>query len=125
MLLELLFKHKQVPAIETVLKAMDSKSGHRGVDPIFVLVLCPTRELASQVAAEANALLRFHDGIGAQTLVGGTRFKDERQRLESGPSQVFSYILFLEPNWCNHKIYCQIKVYFFIYLFIGKWSTSC
>lgn len=56
--------------------------------PIFVLILCPTRELACQIAAEANVLLKYHDGIGVQTLVGGTRFKDDQKRLESFPSQV-------------------------------------
>lgn len=56
--------------------------------PIYVLILCPTRELASQIAAEANVLLKYHDGIGVQTLVGGTRFKDDQKRLESVPSQV-------------------------------------
>lgn len=56
--------------------------------PISVLILCPTRELASQIAAAANALLKYHDGIGVQTLVGGTRFKDDQKRLESVPSQI-------------------------------------
>lgn len=58
------------------------------VPPIFVLILCPTRELASQIAAEANALLKYHNGIGVQTLIGGTRFKDDQKRLESSPSQI-------------------------------------
>ena len=80
-------KDKQLPAIETVLKASDSSSSQR-VPPIFALIICPTRELASQIAAEANVLLKYHDGIGVQTLVGGTRFKDDQKRLESSPSQV-------------------------------------
>ncbi|KAK6935359.1 DEAD/DEAH box helicase domain [Dillenia turbinata] len=41
--------------------------------PIDVLSLCPSRELASQIAAEeASVMLRYHDGMGVQTLVGGT-----------------------------------------------------
>lgn len=56
--------------------------------PIYVLILCPTRELASQIAAEANVLLKHHDGIGVLTLVGGTRFKVDQKRLESDPCQV-------------------------------------
>ncbi|KAL5551707.1 hypothetical protein UlMin_001883 [Ulmus minor] len=76
-----------LPAIETVLKASDSSSSQR-VPPIFALIICPTRELASQIAAEANVLLKYHDGIGVQTLVGGTRFKDDQKRLESSPSQI-------------------------------------
>lgn len=86
-LLILFAKHIQLPAIETVLKA-SNKSTNQRVPPIYVLILCPARELASQIAAEANVLLKHHDGIGVLTLVGGTRFKDDQRRLESDPCQV-------------------------------------
>ncbi|CAN0916200.1 Probable DEAD-box ATP-dependent RNA helicase 48 [Linum grandiflorum] len=76
-----------LPAIEAVLKAVSSGVDQR-VRQIHVLILCPTRELASQITAEANALLRFHDGIGVQSLVGGTRFKDDQRRLELDPCQI-------------------------------------
>lgn len=76
-----------LPAIETVLKASRKKSAQR-VPPIDVLILCPTRELASQIAAEANVLLKYHEGIGVQTLVGGTRFKEDQKRLECDPCQI-------------------------------------
>nr|GMD32259.1 probable DEAD-box ATP-dependent RNA helicase 48 [Ipomoea batatas]GMD39461.1 probable DEAD-box ATP-dependent RNA helicase 48 [Ipomoea batatas] len=76
-----------IPAIETVLKPIRSRTVER-VPPIYVLILCPTRELASQIAAETNVLLKYHDGIGVQTLVGGTRFKVDQKRLESDPSQI-------------------------------------
>jgi ATP-dependent RNA helicase MSS116 len=69
------------------LKARSSNAKLR-VSPIYVLILCPTRELASQIAAEANAILKYHDGIVMQTLVGGTRFKDDQRCLESDPCQV-------------------------------------
>lgn len=81
---------KQLPAIETVLKAMSSNTSQR-VPPVLVLILCPTRELASQIAAVAKALLKYHDGIGVQTLVGGVRFKLDQKRLESDPCQVLYY----------------------------------
>lgn len=58
------------------------------VPPIYVLILCPTRELASQIAAVAKVLLKYHDGIGVQTLVGGIRFKVDQKRLESDPCQI-------------------------------------
>lgn len=80
-------RQKQLPAIETVLKASRLKSRLR-VPPVYVLILCPTRELASQLSAEANVLLKYHEGIGVQTLVGGTRFKVDQKRLESDPCQV-------------------------------------
>nr|GFD00681.1 probable DEAD-box ATP-dependent RNA helicase 48 [Tanacetum cinerariifolium] len=76
-----------LPAIETVLKASASNAAKR-TPPICVLILCPTRELASQIAAEANVLLKYHEGIGVQTLVGGTRFKVDQQRLETEPCQI-------------------------------------
>ncbi|XP_009112743.1 probable DEAD-box ATP-dependent RNA helicase 48 [Brassica rapa] len=77
-----------LPAIETVLKAMEISNGVHRVPPILVLILCPTRELASQIAAEGKALLKYHEGIGVQTLIGGTRFKLDQQRLQSDPCQI-------------------------------------
>jgi len=84
-------ERKQLPAIETVLKAMSSNTSQR-VPPIYVLILCPTRELANQVAAVAKVLLKYHDAIRVQTLVGGIRFKVDQKRLESDPCQVPCYI---------------------------------
>ncbi|KAL6912313.1 hypothetical protein ACP4OV_001118 [Aristida adscensionis] len=76
-----------LPAIESVLNAMKSNTNHR-VSPIFALVLCPTRELAIQLTAEANVLLKYHEGIGVQSLIGGTRFKLDQRRLESDLCQI-------------------------------------
>ncbi|KAG6505350.1 hypothetical protein ZIOFF_037706 [Zingiber officinale] len=76
-----------IPAIETVIKAMHGNMNQR-IPQTHALILCPTRELAIQVAAEANALLRHHDGIGVQTLIGGVRFKMDQKRLESNPCQI-------------------------------------
>lgn len=90
-------KQKQLPAIETVLKASLLKSRLR-VPPVYVLILCPTRELASQISAEANVLLKYHDGIGVQTLVGGTRFKVDQKRLESEPCQVWKVVFLVIIN---------------------------
>jgi len=68
------------------------------VPPIYVLILCPTRELASQIAAEARVLLKYHDGLGAQMLVGGTRFKDDLKRLESDACQVCHVVYVCVPD---------------------------
>ncbi|XP_027085636.1 probable DEAD-box ATP-dependent RNA helicase 48 isoform X2 [Coffea arabica] len=76
-----------LPAIETVIKASSNSTNQR-TTPVYVLILCPTRELASQIAAEATVLLKYHDGIGVQTLIGGTRFKVDQRRLESEPCQI-------------------------------------
>ncbi|MQM05202.1 hypothetical protein Taro_038021 [Colocasia esculenta] len=76
-----------LPVIETVLRNASIGVNQR-LPPILALILCPTRELASQVTAEANVLLRYHDGIGVQTLIGGTRFKVDQHRLEFDPCQI-------------------------------------
>ncbi|CAA7399070.1 unnamed protein product [Spirodela intermedia] len=76
-----------LPAIEAVLKDATVGVNNR-ISPILALILCPTRELASQVAAEANVLLKYHNGIGVLSLIGGTRFKVDQQRLESDPCQI-------------------------------------
>ncbi|PKA55668.1 DEAD-box ATP-dependent RNA helicase 48 [Apostasia shenzhenica] len=76
-----------LPAIEAVVNASSNHSVNRG-PPILVLIVSPTRELAIQLAAEANVLLKYHVGIGVQTLIGGTRFKLDQKLLESNPCQI-------------------------------------
>lgn len=66
---------------------MSNNKVHRA-PPIYVLILCPTRELGSQIAAETRVMLKYHDGLGVQMLVGGTRFKDDLKRLDSDPCQI-------------------------------------
>lgn len=76
-----------LPAIEVVVKTPPLSQNQRR-SPIIVLVVCPTRELASQTAAETNTLLRYHSNIGVQVVVGGTRLHVERKRLETYPCQI-------------------------------------
>ncbi|EFN51650.1 hypothetical protein CHLNCDRAFT_59143 [Chlorella variabilis] len=64
-----------IPAVEALCRA-PPRSG----SGISVLVLSPTRELASQIAKEAEALLRFHP-YKAQVVYGGTNINSERNRL--------------------------------------------
>ncbi|XP_024987247.1 DEAD-box ATP-dependent RNA helicase 31-like isoform X2 [Cynara cardunculus var. scolymus] len=56
--------------------------------PILVLVVCPTRELASQAAMEANKLLKYHPSVGVQVVIGGTRLGLEQKRLQANPCQI-------------------------------------
>ncbi|XP_015888691.1 DEAD-box ATP-dependent RNA helicase 31 [Ziziphus jujuba] len=76
-----------LPSIEVVVKsppvARDQKR-----PPIIVLVICPTRELASQAAAEANTLLKYHPSIGVQVVIGGTRLALEQKRMQANPCQI-------------------------------------
>ncbi len=51
---------------------------------VQALVLCPTRELAEQVAKEIRRLARFTDNIKVLSLVGGTPIGPQRASLEHG-----------------------------------------
>uniref|UniRef100_A0A7N1A7X8 ATP-dependent RNA helicase n=1 Tax=Kalanchoe fedtschenkoi TaxID=63787 RepID=A0A7N1A7X8_KALFE len=76
-----------LPSIEVVVNSMTA--GHdQKRPPIFVLVICPTRELASQAAAEANKLLKYHPSIGVQVVIGGTRLALEQKRMQANPCQI-------------------------------------
>ncbi|KAG0564623.1 hypothetical protein M758_8G120800 [Ceratodon purpureus] len=74
-----------LPAIEAILRE-DSHNAKRS--PINVLAICPTRELASQVAAEAKMLTTFQRGLGVQVVIGGTNMATETRRLEKSPCQI-------------------------------------
>ncbi|CAI9764133.1 unnamed protein product [Fraxinus pennsylvanica] len=76
-----------LPAIEAIVKsppiAHDQKHS-----PILVLVLCPTRELASQVASEASKLLKYHPSIGAQVVIGGIKIAQEQKQMRKNSFQI-------------------------------------
>ncbi|KAJ4953836.1 hypothetical protein NE237_030668 [Protea cynaroides] len=76
-----------LPAIEAVVKSPPGDRDQKR-SPIFVLVICPTRELASQAAAEANKLLKYHPSIGVQVVIGGTRLGLEQKRMQANPCQI-------------------------------------
>jgi hypothetical protein len=77
----------QLPAIEVISK-LPPVGRDQKRPPIVVVVVCPTRELADQAAAEANKLLKFHPSIGVQLVIGGTRMALEQKRMHTNPSQV-------------------------------------
>ncbi len=69
-----------LPAIHALLETPPMSKGEQaarnrraGASP-RVLILCPTRELAQQVSAEAISLVRFCRGIRIASVVGGTPF---------------------------------------------------
>lgn len=51
---------------------------------VQALVLCPTRELADQVAKELRRLARFTDNVKVLTLCGGVPFGSQRVSMEHG-----------------------------------------
>ncbi|KAF6134435.1 hypothetical protein GIB67_042297 [Kingdonia uniflora] len=76
-----------LPAIEAIVK--QSPVGRDQKRPLInVLVVCPTRELANQAAAEANILLKYHPTIGVQVVIGGTKIPMEQKRLQANPCQI-------------------------------------
>ncbi|KAH9731615.1 DEAD-box ATP-dependent RNA helicase 31 [Citrus sinensis] len=59
-----------LPSIEVVIKSPPVDRDQKR-PPILVLVICPTRELATQAATEASTLLKYHPSIGVQVVIGG------------------------------------------------------
>ncbi|CAL0307956.1 unnamed protein product [Lupinus luteus] len=76
-----------LPSIEFVAKLPPSDRDKRP-SPIYVLVICPTRELASQAAAEATKLLKYHPAIGVQVVIGGTKLGLEQKHMQRKPCQI-------------------------------------
>ncbi|XP_027162276.1 DEAD-box ATP-dependent RNA helicase 31-like [Coffea eugenioides] len=76
-----------LPSIEVITKSPPAARDQKR-PPILVLVICPTRELASQAATEANTLLKYHPSIGVQVVIGGTRLALEQKRMQANPCQI-------------------------------------
>ncbi|CAI9101127.1 OLC1v1038385C1 [Oldenlandia corymbosa var. corymbosa] len=76
-----------LPSIEVVVNSPSAARDQKR-PPILVLVICPTRELASQAAKEANTLLKYHPSIGVQVVIGGTRLALEQKRMQANPCQI-------------------------------------
>ncbi|KAJ8529277.1 hypothetical protein K7X08_036112 [Anisodus acutangulus] len=76
-----------LPSIEVVVKSPPNTLDQKR-PPVLVLVICPTRELATQAAAEANTLLKYHPSIGVQVVIGGTRLALEQKRMQANPCQI-------------------------------------
>jgi ATP-dependent RNA helicase MSS116 len=90
-----------IPAVEilNVEKRAQPHGGSGGVDalrPPRVLILSPTRELASQIATEARQLCTFHR-MGVVLLVGGTNMNTDVRNLER-PAEGFSDIIVATPG---------------------------
>ncbi|CAN0301016.1 unnamed protein product [Phaeothamnion confervicola] len=71
-----------IPAVERAIREP------RRAGRIAVLVISPTRELASQIAEEAKQLLTYHRGMGVQCVVGGTNIKSDLRALADRPPTV-------------------------------------
>uniref|UniRef100_A0A0D9V2Z1 ATP-dependent RNA helicase n=1 Tax=Leersia perrieri TaxID=77586 RepID=A0A0D9V2Z1_9ORYZ len=76
-----------LPAIE-VLSALPNSRRDQLRPSINLLVMCPTRELAIQVAVEAKKLLKYHRSLGVQVVIGGTRLTQEQRSMQANPCQI-------------------------------------
>ena len=65
-----------LPAIERVLQMKQHLNG------VGILVVSPTRELATQIADQAEKLTQFHKGFSVQVVFGGTNMKSDVNRLQ-------------------------------------------
>jgi len=66
------------PALQLVKPRKSGKAS--GID---ILVVSPTRELATQIAATAEAMTEFHPGARVQVVFGGTNAKTDVRRFDS------------------------------------------
>jgi superfamily II DNA/RNA helicase len=66
-----------LPAIERILQSGDYQAGQN----IGILIVSPTRELASQIADQAEKLLTFHPDTKVQVMFGGTNMKTDINQL--------------------------------------------
>ena len=70
-----------LPTVQKITHAMASGSNNPANAPM-ALVLCPTRELAQQVASDAINLIKGTRGIRVATIVGGTSYFKQKQGLK-------------------------------------------
>ena len=70
-----------LPSLQTILTAVNSGKNNSANAP-FTLVLCPTRELAQQVSADAINLVKNTRGLRIATIVGGTSYFKQKQGLK-------------------------------------------
>ena len=58
------------------------------VDFVQALILCPTRELALQIASEIKNLARFIDGFNVCAVIGGQNMRTQENKLKRKPQVV-------------------------------------
>lgn len=68
-----------IPTIENMIK----RGPPAAANGVRALILSPTRELAYQIAKEAETLTQFHDGMNVACFVGGVNMTKDMTRLRS------------------------------------------
>lgn len=74
-----------LPAIQKLITSPASATSiHPRLRPVSLLVISPTRELATQIAQEAKALLKNSPGYMVEVAVGGTNARSGLNRVVNG-----------------------------------------
>jgi ATP-dependent RNA helicase MSS116 len=84
-----------IPAIEAALRA---KAEGKAQNMVKILVISPTRELASQIYDEVRLLCQFH-ALSAQVIVGGTNVNKDLTGFKSNPD-----VLIATPGRLNDHL---------------------
>ncbi|KAH9787529.1 DEAD-box ATP-dependent RNA helicase 31 [Citrus sinensis] len=95
-----------LPSIEVVIKSPPVDRDQKR-PPILVLVICPTRELATQAATEASTLLKYHPSIGVQVVIGETGSSTAYMNVVSTPANICtgdSWAMFVFSRIQNSQI---------------------
>ncbi|KAJ3125122.1 hypothetical protein HK101_005986, partial [Irineochytrium annulatum] len=86
-----------VPSVERLCRQINSGGRIPPATAVSVLIISPTRELAIQIATEAESLLAFHP-FKVQCVVGGTNMKTEARALKSSAPSDRNDILVATPG---------------------------
>ena len=71
-----------IPAIQNVLSSKTMKTS-ANKNSIEILVISPTRELATQIMNQAKHVLTYHKQLSVQIIMGGTNMKTDISRFSS------------------------------------------
>eukprot|EP00615_Pteridomonas_danica_P010254 CAMPEP_0114352438 /NCGR_PEP_ID=MMETSP0101-20121206/17954_1 /TAXON_ID=38822 ORGANISM="Pteridomonas danica, Strain PT" /NCGR_SAMPLE_ID=MMETSP0101 /ASSEMBLY_ACC=CAM_ASM_000211 /LENGTH=628 /DNA_ID=CAMNT_0001492855 /DNA_START=54 /DNA_END=1940 /DNA_ORIENTATION=+ len=66
-----------IPTIEVITTGQQQQMRQQSRDAISVLVMSPTRELASQICSEAHKLITYHKDLKASVVFGGVPIKKD------------------------------------------------
>mmetsp|Transcript_599 Transcript_599/g.841 ORF Transcript_599/g.841 Transcript_599/m.841 type:complete len:682 (-) Transcript_599:127-2172(-) len=69
-----------IPALERVTAAASNQRGSSNQN-VSILVISPTRELATQIGDQAEKLLTYHPKLSCQVMFGGTNMKRDISRM--------------------------------------------
>lgn len=99
-----------LPLVERLTTATSSSMRNAQQPALRSLVLSPTRELAQQIADEAEKLLSCHKGLTCVSVVGGTNINSDQRALKNGASVLVGTpgrTLDLLQNWQPLQSYAK------------------